>query len=120
MSEPENSNFQKTIQTTGPKAKKKGIYTFILEAPKPTKFLWSKHPKIEELTLNIIHDDFKSKVNLKSVNIGIWEEIAESIRKLCDLANDVQCLITGTSIRSFFRNLKKNFTEYKSRYFMIK
>jgi hypothetical protein len=92
----------------------------MLEASKPTKFLWSKHPKTEELTLNIIHDDYKEKVNLKSVNIGTWEEIAESVRKLCDLPNAVQCLITGTSIRSFYRNLKKNFIEYKERYFMTK
>ncbi len=78
--------------------------------------MWSKNPKLEEATLSIIANGYQEKVNQKSVPLAVWDSIAGEVIKAIDLAETTKSQITGTSIRTFFRGLKKSFLEYSKEY----
>jgi hypothetical protein len=79
---------------------------------KAPKLMWSKNPHLEKAALAVILNGYKENVNQKTVGISIWDSVAKDVIKSVDPKLKIQQQITGTSIRSFFRNLKKMYLEY--------
>ena len=66
------------------------------------KFIWAKNPQVEEQLLEIINAKYLTQMRSKSVPLAIWDSIAKEIGNSS---------LSGSSIRSYFRTLKKTFLD---------
>ncbi len=82
-----------------------------------SRFVWSKNPEKETLVLQMIRDQFSERINGKTVASAVWEALAKTLKEKqqqvdkSSFAGGWEAMTAG-SIRTFYRNLKKQYLDY--------